>query len=67
MNLPLAIALALAFAVVVGNIMLLKHTARLKIPPFKHHSGKNSRLNLTDSSKERSTHSDSPAARSKAE
>ncbi|WP_414709915.1 hypothetical protein [Rheinheimera sp.] len=47
--------------------MLLKHTARLKIPPFKHHSGKNSRLNLTDSSKERSTHSDSPAARSKAE
>lgn len=32
MNWPLFWALALAFGVVIGNIMLLKHAAKLKLP-----------------------------------
>lgn len=66
-NWPLIIALSLAFAVVVGNILLLKHTARLQISPFKQLSGKNAKLDLTDSVKDSRTHSDSLPVRSKAE
>lgn len=32
MNWPLFWALALAFGVVIGNILLLKHAAKLKLP-----------------------------------
>lgn len=35
MNWPLVIGLALAFGVIVGNIMLIKHSAKMKIPSLK--------------------------------
>ena len=35
MNWPLFWALALAFGVIIGNIMLLKHAAKFKLPPLK--------------------------------
>ena len=34
MNWPLFWALVMAFGVVIGNIMLLKHAAKFKLPPF---------------------------------
>lgn len=40
MNWPLFWALALAFGLVAGNIMLLKHAAKLKMPSTpKQHKG----------------------------
>lgn len=40
MNWPLFWALTLAFGVVLGNLMLLKHAAKLKMPqPPKQHKG----------------------------
>ena len=35
MNWPLFWALALAFGVIVGNIMLIKHSAKMKMPSLK--------------------------------
>lgn len=35
MNWPLFWALALAFGVIVGNIMLIKHSAKIKMPSLK--------------------------------
>jgi hypothetical protein len=53
MNWPLFWALALAFGVIVGNIMLIKHSAKIKMPslkdlsePFPKHpeDGKNNKV-----------------------
>lgn len=35
MNWPLVLGLALAFGVIIGNIMLIKHSAKMKIPSLK--------------------------------
>lgn len=35
MNWPLFWALALAFGVVIGNVMLVKHSAKLKMPSLR--------------------------------
>ncbi|MBZ9613565.1 DUF2897 family protein [Rheinheimera maricola] len=46
MNWPLFWALTLAFGVVLGNIMLLKHAAKLKMPSVpKQQEGNTSRQN----------------------
>ncbi|RUO79194.1 DUF2897 family protein [Pseudidiomarina taiwanensis] len=33
--------LALAFGIIIGNIMLVKHTANMKMPSLKDHEQKN--------------------------
>lgn len=53
MNWPLFWALALAFGVIIGNIMLLKHAAKFKLPPLKPtekaHNGNNTTKDSTTS------------------
>ena len=52
MNWPLFWALALAFGVIIGNIMLLKHAAKFKLPPLKptHNSDNTTKDSTTSDS-----------------
>ncbi|WP_166839723.1 DUF2897 family protein [Rheinheimera pleomorphica] len=58
MNWPLFWALTLAFGVIIGNIMLLKHAAKFKLPPLKPkdktHNGDNTTSDSTKASSQTS-------------
>lgn len=67
MNWPLATALILAFAVVVGNIMLLKHAAGLTITPKVQPKDTSPGQVLNDNASDNVAYSEPPPVRSKAE